>query len=238
MKQLVLILTLLSFAMAQAPDAIGSLYQRDMSGSLQMVCTVSLVDGSGLGLEGPVLLTAAHCVDSDLKEVDEEERIVRSNRDYLVTFDERSYNEVHLIRVGDTDAGYDAAVLKFVEFEPEAEPLLVGGWGGVQVGDPIVNWANPAGLGLQRFTGEVTMLALNRPVEAADINWRGNAVAILPSAGGSSGSLILDASDRVVGVLVGGITPQRSATSFTVFVPILKVLEMVSNDRLGMDVQY
>lgn len=238
MKRLAAMLIIaLGIAHAQAPAAIGSLYQRDMSGSLQMVCTISLVDGDGLGLSGPVLLTAAHCVDDDLREVDEEGTTVRSNRDYLVTFDERSYNEVQLVRVGDTDAGFDAAVLAFVELDASAEPLAIGGWGGVRLGDPIVNWANPAGLGLQRFTGEVTMLSLNRPVEATDINWRGNAVAILPSAGGSSGSLILDGADRVIGVLVGTITPKGGA-SFTVFVPILKVLEMLTSDRAGVDVTY
>lgn len=268
---------LLSLALAQAPDAIGSLYTRDMGGDLNFTCTISYVQHNPLDAFGditrdedgdpaeatdatwqqePFLLTAAHCVDRGLKRADtaisddfdvstfqdglyfdEDADAWRTTRDYLVTFDETSYYEVHLAVVGDPDAGYDAAVLRFVDHEPEADPIRLGIWDDVQVGSRITNYANPAGLGLQRFEGYVTMLSLNRRVESGSINWRGNAVAILPSAGGSSGSLILNEHDEVVGVLVGGIHP-NNGSSFTVWVPLWKLHEMANDDSKGRIIAY
>lgn len=237
-----LLVLFLGFALAQAPKAIGTLYVRDMSGSLNMVCTASLIDGGDLGRESgtPLLITAAHCVNDALSQ-DQETEEWRSGMDYFFTFDERSYYEVVLDRVGISGAGYDVALARFVSETVDlggVRPIKIRSWDDVEVGDDIVAWSNPMGLGLQRFAGYITMLSLDRPVTSgAQINWRKNAVAMIPSAGGSSGSLILDQFGFAIGVLVGVVQP-RSGSSFTVFVPIWKVQEFITVDSAGRDIVY
>lgn len=219
---------LLFLGLAFANPSIGSLYTRDMSGSLNMTCTASIVSGPDLGLDFErAILTAAHCVDKGIA-FDEVTEEWHATRDFLVTFDESDFYAVQLLRVGYQTKGYDIAVLRFTAREPEYQPIRIGHWSQVGYGTHIENWANPMGLGLQRFEGYISMLSLDRPVDNASLNWRGNAVAVIPSAGGSSGSLIL-VDGRVVGVHIGAINSGRG-DSFKVFVPQRKFATFMSSD--------
>lgn len=238
-KLMVIVLALLvGVALAQPPQ-IGSIYSRDLSGSLSFVCTVSIVAAEDYGYEDAhdiLGLTAAHCVDSGLRlNTDADEW--RSNEDFFVTFDEKSFMSVQLLRVGFTNTGYDIALVYFPDTPPDIEPLRTGDWDGVRVGMSILNYANPMGLGVQAFQGYITMLSLDRPVEGARVFWRGNALAMLPSAGGSSGSLIMTTDNEVIGVLIGMIVP-RAGSSFTVFVPLSKFDAFLHDSSAGRNVTY
>jgi hypothetical protein len=234
-----LILAVVSWGVAQPPQ-IGTLYTRDMSGSLNMTCTISVVAGEDYAVldhdYAHLLLTAAHCVNRGLRyneTIDE----WRTNQDFFASFDEKTYYEVNLLRVGRTDVGYDVALLYFVDYTPDIDPLRLGDWDLVDVGTDIINYANPAGLGVQAFRGYISMLSLDRPVEGSDIFWRGNSLSILPSAGGSSGSLVLNSNHEVIGVHIGSITP-RNGSQFGVFVPIRKFPAFLTQDTAGITIIY
>jgi hypothetical protein len=238
MRKFALFALLLTLAFAYArPPSIGTLYQRELSGTLRMTCTASIVEGEQVGVDAPLaLLTAAHCVNRDLMKDDDTGRTM-TRAEFLVTFDEQEFYTVRLSRVGRTDRGYDAAVLYFSSRAPEIAPLHLGSWDTVTVGDRIRNYANPMGIGMQAFEGYISMMRLERPVEGTNIYWRDNAVAIVPGAGGSSGSLILNADGEVVGILVGVIQASMG-TPFVVFVPVWKVEQMLTNPVTRMDISY
>lgn len=233
----VVILLLIGVAFA-VPPQIGSIYSRDMSGSLDFVCTVSIVAGQDFGFPDHQILglTAAHCVERSLRHTAETDTW-RSNTDYFVTFDERNFKVAHLLRVGFANAGFDVALVSFPDGLNDVKPLRIGNWGSVTVGMPIINYANPLGLGVQAFQGYITMLHLDRPVEGSQVYWRGNSLAILPSAGGSSGSLVMNTDYEIIGVLIGMIVP-RAGSSFTVFVPLSKFDDFLNTNTGGRDVTY
>ena len=236
MKRFILLVIILAgFAVAK-PDAVGTLYTRDLSGSLLMTCTATIVDGPQVGVVGIAIMTAAHCVERSLV-LDEGEDAWRTTADYLVTFDEMEYYPVRLHRVGYPRRGYDLATLIFHARTPDIEPLLIGDWANVRVGTAIVNHANPLGIGVQSFTGYVSMLRLERPVSSGNVNWRDHAVAILPGAGGSSGSLVLNVDAQVIGVLVGVIQGQFGSP-FVIFVPQDRFGAFFVNDAAGRTIAY
>jgi len=221
---------LVGFVMAN--PAVGILYKRTAYGNLESICTVSVVAGEDIGMEMErVLVTAAHCVNRDLV-LDPGSELWHDNADWLVTFDEKAFVAAVTYRVGETVRGYDIAILTFVSEPPDVEPLRLGDWSTVELGSRLLNWANPLGIGLQRFEGYVSMLSLERPVRGAQIWWRHHGVAIVPGAGGSSGSLLLDVDGFVVGVLVGVIQAPMG-TPFIVFVPVDRFEAFLENDHYG-----
>jgi hypothetical protein len=229
------LLLLVTIALAQPPQ-VGSLYTRDMSGSLSFTCTASVVSGADLNLDFEnAILTAAHCVDRAITHdpaTDEH----HTTADYLITFDESDFYGVQLVRVGYQNRGYDVAVLRFTTREPDVTPIRIGSWTLVKPGTRIENWASPLGLGVQRFEGYISLKSLDRPVGNASLNWRGYALGIIPSAGGSSGSLILS-EGRVIGVLIGSIAAQRGA-EFTAIVPQSRFAAFLSSDGAGRSISY
>ena len=217
---------------ALANPAVGILYQRSVNGNLESVCTVSVVAGADVGVDADVaLITAAHCVDRNLVYDDVAEEW-RDNADWLVTFDETAFAGAITHRVGILSRGYDVAVMLFAGALPDVTPLRFGDWATVQLGSRLLNWANPMGIGVQRFEGYVSMLSLERPVRGANIWWRHHGVAIIPGAGGSSGSLLLDDDGLVVGVLIGVIQASMG-TPFIVFVPLNRVQAFLTNDAFA-----
>jgi len=220
---------LLSLGTALANPAVGILYQRSVNGNLESVCTVSIVAGADVGVDADVaLVTAAHCVNRNLVE-DKGTEEWRDNADWLVTFDEASFAGAITHRVGILDRGYDVAIMLFAGTPPDVEPLRFGDWATVELGSRLLNWANPMGIGMQRFEGYVSMLSLERPVKGTNIWWRHHGVAIIPGAGGSSGSLLLDDDGLVIGVLIGVIQAQFG-TPFVVFVPLDRVQRFLAVD--------
>jgi len=220
-------------AVALANPAVGILYKRSAYGNLESICTVSIVAGADVNVDADVaLVTAAHCVNRDLVYDDGVEEW-RDNADWLVTFDEQNFAGAYVHRAGVMDRGYDVAVLVFAGEPLEGvEPLRFGNWDDVQLGDRLLNWANPLGIGVQRFEGYVSMLSLERPVKGANIWWRHHGVAIIPGAGGSSGSLLLNADGDVIGVLIG-VIQSSFGTPFVIFVPLSRVETFLVNDAYG-----
>lgn len=235
-------------------NAVGTLFAKDESGSLRMVCTASVVSGvpglsrSGIRYNGTLLLTAAHCVSWAIQRVESDEARVgnyavkklpytslaawskklfpqkkveyRQLVDFVWTADEVQYSGVKVIAVGKEEAGYDFAVLQIRS--PMGTRISPGNWN-VSPGDVVAAVSNPGGYGKQLFSGYITMLSLNRPIVdiSQSINWRGNFVLSVPSAPGSSGSLILR-DGKYIGVLIG-VIQERFGVPFTVAVPIWKI---------------
>jgi len=229
------LLTLATIALAH--PAVGILYQRTAYGDLSSTCTVSILAGEDVGMTGPVLVTAAHCVNRNLVH-DPGSETWTDTADWLVTFDERTFVAAFTHRVGETTRGYDIAILTFAGQPPEGiEPLRLGDWNTVELGSRLWNYANPLGIGLQRFEGYVSMLSLERPVKGAQIWWRHHGVAIIPGAGGSSGSLLLNEDGIVVGVLVG-VIQASFGTPFVIFVPVDRFAPFLENDHYGRTITY
>ena len=210
------------------PEAVGSLYlEQDHS----YLCTASVVAGPELGLEVPLaVLTAAHCIEDGLR-LESTSNSWSSRLAYEISLDGRSYYPVQPLRVGFVEAGFDLAIMVFLEGYPAVQPLHMGSWDQVDFGTAIHNYANPLGMGIQYFTGAVTMLRLEGTAQNQQ-GWQLNAVASLQVGPGSSGSLILDEASNYIGVL-SGVVEAGFGSPFTIFVPQWKIHEFLTDDRAG-----
>jgi len=213
----------------EPPEAIGSLF---LKGEQKYLCTASAVAGKELGLEQElVLLTAAHCVDSGLQQEPETKTWVNQLA-YEVSFDSQTFYEVYPYRVGFAKTGYDVAVLFFTRDYPEVTPLHMGSWDGIEFGSDIQNFANPLGMGIQYFTGAVTMMAIAPSPTNKKPQWYHNAVASVQVGPGSSGSLILNEAHEYIGVL-SGVMEARFGSPFTIFIPQWRFEEFLLDEKAG-----
>lgn len=218
---------------ADPPEAIGSLFSQDPQ---KYLCTATVVAGEELGLEQELaILTAAHCVEKSLKK-DKFASAWSTDGAYEVTFNSQDFFEVYPHRVGYAKKGYDLAVMLFVDAAPDIAPLHMGAWDQVDFGSYIQNFANPLGMGIQYFTGAITMMH----IEPSPINkkpqWHHNAVASVQVGPGSSGSLILNDAQEYVGVL-SGVMEARFGSPFTIFVPQWRFEDFMADDAAARDLE-
>ena len=217
------------------PGAVGGLY---LQATGRYLCTATVVSGLELDLDHElVVLTAAHCVAGALEPTPDGSSW-SSRLGFLLSLDNDTFYEIVPYRVGYPLMGYDLAIMTFRETAPVVAPLHMGSWEAIDFGTEVRNFANPLGMGLQYFSGMVTMLRLepSAQVRESQTQWRHNAVASLQVGPGSSGSLILNESFEYIGVLSSVIDPSFGSP-FTVFVPQWKFAEFLTDDRAGRDVQ-
>ena len=224
------VLTLFALSHAgEPPEAVGSLYLKSPQ---KYLCTASIVAGAELGVAlERVVLTAAHCVEKSLTR-DPITKIWQSKHAFEVSFGGEKMFEVYPYRVGFASTGYDLAILRFVEEAPDITPLRMGAWDEVDLGSVIQNYANPMGMGLQYFTGTVTMTNLKPSPTNRKPNWHHNAVASVQVGPGSSGSLILNASQEYIGVL-SSVMEAKFGSPFTIFVPQWRFDDFLNETKAG-----
>ena len=214
---------------ANPPEAIGSLFTADEH---KYLCTATAVAGKDLGAaQDLVILTAAHCVNKDLSQ-DDKTQAWYSEKDFVVSFDGDTFYPVHPQRVGITEQGYDVATMLFIDKTPELTPLQMGSWEQVDFGSNIQNYANPLGMGIQYFTGAITMKHITPSAINKKPQWHHNAVASLQVGPGSSGSLILNEDYEYVGVL-SGVMEARFGSPFTIIVPQWRFEDFLSSDEVA-----
>ena len=225
-----LILTLLTLGYAgEPPEAVGSLY---LKAPQKYLCTASIVAGAELGVDlERVVLTAAHCVEKSLAR-DPMTKMWQSKHAFEVSFGGEQTFEVYPYRVGFASTGFDLAILRFVDEAPDITPLHMGAWDEVDLGSAIQNYANPMGMGLQYFTGTVTMTSLKPSPTNRKPNWHHNAVASVQVGPGSSGSLILNASQEYIGVL-SSVMEAKFGSPFTIFVPQWRFNDFLNESKAG-----
>lgn len=200
--------------LTEVSPAVGALYAQTSSGSLEFLCTVTVIgqtDGRSQ------LLTAAHCV--------------QKNVAYLVTLDGRLFHAARVWKV--PKDSIDPQKFRRQYGEPETDlalfqtdtvlpvqPVTLGDDAELQPGRPIVTVGYPLGVTKIRYTG---MIAGRYERPGADID--GYLILQIFGAPGSSGSAVIEeATGRVIGVLVSAKQSIGTPVIFAVPISYLRFL--------------
>lgn len=181
---------------AKVSESVVLLFSQTENGGLRLRCTATAFAPVK---DQMMFLTAAHCVTKDLKTV-ERDPIFLS----LDEADKKSFVRATIRVVGRAEEGYDFAILTAPLMVP-ATPL--GNENDEQDGAEVFNVAAPLGLGKVIFRGSLALRKIDRPLrdDGRGINWQGGMLVQLPSEGGSSGSAVVSASGKIIGIIVGGV---------------------------------
>lgn len=197
-------------------SATALLYAQTEDGGFKMMCTATAFEKKGKMTR---FVTAAHCLAEDDTA---HERVEVEKTNWFITFDEphnKNLMEAKVVAVGYQHRGDDFAVVE-VEL-PKDVPLIPLASHDPVLGENVSNFASPLGLGKQLFRGHVSMEALDRPVIADSINWKGATLLQMSSGPGSSGSSIVSLQQKgIVAFLVGTI--QFRGSPNIVAIPVSK----------------
>lgn len=195
---------------AQLRKASLILYSQGTDGSMQMHCTVTVFaqhDNTYLGL------TAAHClVNEDHSAVEAAPLFVSTDAD-----DSKTFMAAEITTVGDLRLGDDFAVLSF-QSPTQLGVMPLGSEKGLQDGDTIRSVGSPLGLGLVAVQGQVASLKIRRHFE--HYHWDGFMMLQFPVLPGQSGSAVIDANGKIIGIVVG------KYDVYTIVMPISRFLHL------------
>jgi hypothetical protein len=212
-------------------NAVAILYSQDVSGGMNMHCTVTAfqrIDSVDPTTKKSIpaayrFATAAHCIGPDDRT--KERAADTKNAAFFITFDEGGTDPKRFWPARPIFVGYQSRGEDFAEFEVKSTEVWtivpLGDERKAKDGDDFVNVSAPLGLGKQTFAGQISSLFLDRPLIQGDINWRGSiALQIVGINGGSSGSAIVHADqEAIIGFLVGMV-----GGSTTIAVPVSKFI--------------
>jgi len=208
-------------------SATALLYAQTEDGGFKMMCTATAFEKKGKMTR---FVTAAHCLAEDDTT---HERVEVEKTNWFITFDEphnKNLMEAKVVAVGYQHRGDDFAVVE-VEL-PKDVPLIPLAANDPQLGENVSNFASPLGLGKQLFRGHVSMEALDRPVIADSINWKGATLLQMSSGPGSSGSSIVSLHQKgIVAFLVGTI--QFRGSPNIVAIPVSKFRSFWTDAQAG-----
>lgn len=208
-------------------SATALLYAQTEDGGFKMMCTATAFEKKGKMTR---FVTAAHCLAEDDTT---HERVEVEKTNWFITFDEphnKNLMEAQVVAVGYQHRGDDFAVVE-VELAKDV-PLIPLAASDPVLGENVSNFASPLGLGKQLFRGHVSMEALDRPVVADSINWKGATLLQMSSGPGSSGSSIVSLHQKgIVAFLVGTI--QFRGSPNIVAIPVSKFRSFWTDAQAG-----
>jgi len=206
---------------SDAQKATVNILKQTRDGGMSHVCTGTIYEEveegyDGAEQDGYYIATASHCVTGS----NPDGRQTLRGETYFVSFDSvglpKVFYPAHVEGAGATARGDDFAVFHAYTDE-KWRVAKMGVMADLKPGDELINIAAPAGLGLQVFRGNVSLLSLDRPIKGGPINWQFAMLAQIPGAGGSSGSAVWSVEQKaIVGFVVGLIGGNPS----TVVVPV------------------
>lgn len=199
--------------------AVALLYSQDEAGSMQMHCTVTMIEKTKGGYIG---VSASHCASED---DEQHERVQVEKKDFFVTFDEskaKQFIPAKVLFCGYQHRGDDACMFQ-IDTDKDVPVVKLGTDPADHSGEAIVNVASPLGLGKQVFHGTISSPKLERSVVVDAINWKDAILLQLPGTnGGSSGSAIVCLSQHAIcALLVGTIEGTE-----VVALPISRVINL------------
>jgi hypothetical protein len=199
-----------SFVRDSFYPAVYTLYLQRYDGGYRMLCTTTSFRDPSLGKNKYRFASAGHCVE----QMDIMQRIFFGAQDtnapatYFIARDEKEdakvYYRASVVARGKGEKGDDFAV-----FEIDTKDLIptmpLGDDPVDAIDQPIVNVANPMGLGTQVFHGNISRTFLDRHLGPDNDDWYGDLlVQEFGVNGGSSGSAMVCEKQRAIcGFIIG-----------------------------------
>lgn len=201
---------------------VALLYYKTEGGDYNMLCTDTAFAFENKGKNIYRFVSAAHCVAED----DTVNKLVQvAPTEFFIFFDDENkfFYNAKIIAVGYQSVGDDFLVIE-AKIDDRKIPIIPIAKNDGALGEPVINYAGPLGLGKFFFRGSVSMEFLDRPIidDEASLNWTGSTMVDIPSGPGSSGSAIISVpQEAVIAILVGGFSGGGSS-KFVVTRPVSK----------------
>lgn len=207
---------------AHVYSSVALLYKQTEDGGQHMACTVTAFEKVK---DGYLFVTAAHCVGTDDTQ---HERVEVEKTRFYITFDERGTKKFYaadIVMAGYQHRGDDFSVL-YVKTDEQWTVTPLGDEQKEESGAEFITVASPQGLGRQVFHGWITLLKIDRPIVAEDINWSNAMLLQVESGPGSSGSSIVSVKqEAIIAFLVGHYEQNTFAVPISQFKAFRKAVE-------------
>jgi hypothetical protein len=203
-----------TFLQETAYPSVYTLYIQQGDGGKKMVCTTTAFESKPIAkkMNRIRFLTAGHCVN---KRKDPLQILFGGGNSsvkhtYFIAQDdesrEKTYFRVELVGSGGLEDGEDFAVFE-AETLKTITTIPLGLDPPDSIDQPVINIANPMGLGTQVFRGNISRVFYDRHEGPSGSDWHGNMlIQVFGVNGGSSGSAVLCEKQRAIcGIVVGTI---------------------------------
>lgn len=192
-----------------------------------------------------LVLTAYHCVTSNLREVEKKEidpatgeikitKIQEREPMFIATWKRQDYDvvttEKHVARIAGQDQASDTALLQILDkdWKPEMAAHLAGCGYKYQRGAPVFVVGNPGIV----FDNSITAGIISAPERKLEFS-DGRKIPLFQHSasamGGNSGGATYDADGRLIGTLTGGV----NGVNISLSVPVCFAREMIKKAGFG-----
>jgi hypothetical protein len=214
-----------SFLRASYYPAVYALYTQNSDGGYRMVCSSTAFESKPSKKGHNVRwLSASHCIDS-VPPIARLMGVTDIEDSYFVGIDdnqdEKTYIRVKLVGKGVLSAGEDFSVFE-ADTKIDVATVSLGVDPADAVDEPLVNIADPMGLGTQIFRGRVTRMHFDRHDGPSGTDWYDDVLVSIPGVnGGSSGSSVICEKQRAIcGIVVGHFGSEQATATTQIMVPI------------------